>query len=543
MSKASGAAREAFARADWDDAYALLSAADSRSPLPLEDLERLATAAYLHGRDDSSIDAWTRAHRMALAQGEPERAVRCAFWVGFGLIQRGDMAQAGGWMTRASELVGAHRADCVERGYLLVPGALANLGGGAHQVAFDQFAEAGAVADRFDDADLRALSRLGRGQALFRLGRAEDGTTLFDAAMTAVTAGEVSPVISGIVYCAVVDECHQAFDVERAREWTRALSRWCGSQPGLVPYRGQCLVHRSQVLQLQGAWPEALEEAQRAQRRLSEPPHPAVGMAHYQLGELCRLRGDLDEAVAAYQRAQECGCPPEPGLALARLAQGDVAAAAAAIDAAVAEARDTVTSARRLPAFVEIMLVAGRVERARQAADRLASIAAKANVAFLAATAAHADGTVLLAEGDPRAAIARLRWAWEQWRGLEAPYEVARTQVQIGRACQELGANESARLECDSARHAFARLGATADLEHIRQIIGSVVADVGDDVLTPREIQVLRRVARGLTNREIADELFISVKTVERHLSNMFVKLDASNRTQATAIAHDRNLL
>ncbi len=540
--------RDAFDRHAWAEAYECLARADREAELAIDELERLATAAYLSGHDRQSTDAWIRAHRARLDAGDPERAVLSAFWLAFGLIQRGEMAEGGGWLARAGHLVDELRLDCVGCGYLLVPRGLVSIARGAHDEGARFFDEAGAIADRFHDADLRALSRIGRGQASFRAGRPVEGAGRFDEAMVSVVSGELSPVVAGIAYCAVVDECQQAFDVRRARAWTTALTRWCDEQPGLVPYRGQCLVHRSQVLQLHGAWEDALEEARRARERLAQPPHPAIGMAHYQLGELQRLRGDLDDAEASYLRAQELGRPPQPGLALVRLAQGEVDAAAAAIDAAASGAGDAVSRAQLLPAFVEIMVAAGRIDRAREGADELGTVARRGDSAYLDAAASESAGTVALAEGDPRAALTHLRRAGSAWQQLEIPYEAARTRVRIAAACDALGDRETARLERESAHRTFAQLGASDALARLddpaddADRAADTTADTSDP-LSPREIQVLRRVAGGMTNRAIADDLFISVKTVERHLSNVFVKLDVPNRTAATTVAHDAGLL
>ncbi len=542
--------RDAYERCEWADAYARLSAADAGSPLEPEDLERLATAAFLAGHDQESTAAWTRAHQARLEGGEPERAVRCAFWLGFVLIQRGDMAQGGGWMARARSLVEERNLDCVEAGYLLVPAALMAMGGGDHATAHRLFAEVGAAGRHFGDADLEAMGRLGRGRALLGMGRTVEGLGLFDEAMVSVTAGELSPIVAGIVYCAVIDECQQAFDVRRAQEWTEALNRWCDNQPGLVPYRGQCLVHRSQVMQLHGAWREALTEARRARERMTEVPHPAVGMAHYQLGELHRLRGELADAEEAYRRANECGRPPQPGLAMLRLAQGQTSAAAAAIERAVEEAPDRVIRTKMLPAAVEIMLASGRVDDARSAADELADLATGVDAPYLHAAAAHSNGAVLLAEGDPKAALKALREAWRNWQDLQAPYEAAQSRILIAVACRAVADEDSAELECDAARRAFDELGAAPALARLEELFGS--AGNGDgrgpgrhpglDV-TSRELEVLRLVARGRTNREIAEELVISEKTVERHLSNIFTKLGVSNRAAATAYAYDHDLV
>ncbi|HEX6417297.1 MAG TPA: LuxR C-terminal-related transcriptional regulator [Acidimicrobiales bacterium] len=534
--------RQAFDRGAWTDAYDRLTSADHEGALGPDDLERLATAAYLTGHDATSSDAWTRAHQARLDAGDPEGAVRCAFWLAFGFLQRGEMSQGGGWIARARRLVDEHRLDCVESAYLLVPAALAALEKGDHDTAGRLCDEAGAAARRFGDADLAALGRIGRGQSLLGTGSPAEAGDLFDEAMVAVTAGELSPVVAGIVYCAVIDACHEAFDVRRAREWTDGLSRWCEAQPGLVAYRGQCLVHRSQVMQLNGAWAEALDEAHRARQRLAEPPHPAIGMAHYQLGELLRLRGELDEAEQAYRRANDCGRSPQPGLSLVRLAQGRVDAAVAAIERAVDDAAGTVSRASVLPAYVEIMLAADRVAEAGAAADELALLAGGTGAPYLHAAAAQARGAVSLAGGDPTAALESLRAAWRAWRELDAPYEAAEARLLVAAACRAVGDHDGADLECDAARRAFEELGAAPALARLDALVAAGDDDAAHDV-TQREREVLRLVAGGRTNRQIATELGISAKTVERHLSNIFIKLGVANRAAATAYAYDHDLV
>jgi DNA-binding CsgD family transcriptional regulator len=542
--------REAFGARAWPDVYEWLEQADRIAPLEPVDLEWLATAAYLTGHDGESTDAWARAHQAWWERGDLRRAVHCAFWLGFALVQRGQMAQGGGWLTRAGRLIEEHELDTVERGYLLVPEGLMAMGEGKSDAAFERFSEASSLARRFGDPDLATLGLLGRGQMLLRLGRTAEGLRLFDEAMVSVTTGETSPIISGLVYCAVIDGCQEVFDLGRAREWTAALDRWCDQQPGLVPYRGQCLVHRAQVLQSRGKWTEAIAEVEQARLWLSDPPHPAVGMAHYQCGELHRLRGDSREAEDAYRQAHAAGRDPQPGLALLRLVEGRADTAATAIEAALDAASDQLGRARLLPAYAEIMLAAGRRADARAAADELDDLAEGA-ATMLCALAAQTRGSLLLAGGDAKGALAPLHDALDAWRQLDAPYEAAQVRVLLAGACRQLDDRDRAELECGAARDVFEALGAAPALARLDRLLAQEPHDGAEPsgasgrepTVTGRELQVLRLVAEGHTNRKIATELAISEKTVERHLSNIFAKLDVSNRAAATAHAYGRGLL
>ena len=536
--------REAFERLAWADAHRLLSAADAEEPLRPDDLRRLATAAYLIGKEESSATVWERAYQGFLVAGDTAASVRCAFWLGLGLLQRGEPARGGGWLARAARQLEAWGQECVERGYLLFPQGFQKIMAEDVAGAHATFAEAARIGERFGDADLVALARHGQGRALLRLGETEAGTALLDEAMVAVTSGGTSPMIAGDVYCSVIEACQEIFDVARAHEWTLALSRWCEQQPDLVPYRGQCLVHRSQLWQLQGDWSEALEEVRRACARLSDPPgQPALGMASYQQAELHRLRGEFVAAEEAYQRASAYGHVPQPGLALLRLAQDRLEDAAGAIRHAVAEAgEDRLARAKLLAAQVEIMVAADEVAAARAAAEELGALAGDLTAPLLEATADEATGTVLLAEGDASAALPVLRRAWTRWWELGAPYETARVRVLVGRACRELGDHDSARMEWEAAKTAFAKVGAAPDLRRLYALLapGRTGAPGG---LSAREVEVLVLVAAGNTNREIADELVISQHTVRRHLQNIFVKLGVSSRAAATAYAYEHDLV
>jgi ATP/maltotriose-dependent transcriptional regulator MalT len=535
-------ARAAWQRHAWGEAYTQLRAADLESPLDAADVERLAIAAYLAGRDEESEELLARAHQSFLDAGAIERSVRCAFWLAYSLLNRREEARGGGWLARAQTLLDDVPDDCVERGYLVLPDALRSAYSGDLETAQDCFSRAADIARSFRDADLAALALSGRGRVLIRMGDVARGTDQMDEAMAAVEAGVVSPWVAGDVYCTVIEGCTETFDVRRAADWTGALSRWCESQPDLVPFRGQCLIRRSEILQLRGAWVQALQEAQQACTRLSEPPRPAVGLAWYQRAELHRLRGEFAEAEAAYRESSRWTRAPRPGLALLRLAQGRVAAATAAIQVLLQTQAERSIRAKVLAAAVEIALAAGDVGAARAAADELSELAQPIDATFLRALSAHATGAVLLAEGNARAALPVLQRAWSHWQELDAPYDAARVRVLVAVACRQLEDRDTADMELAAAREVFRQLGAAPDSARVDAL--SQRAPPSDaSGLTRRELEVLRLVARGDTNRMIAGTLFISEKTVHRHLSNIFRKLGLSSRTAAAAYAFEHQLV
>jgi DNA-binding CsgD family transcriptional regulator len=535
--------RESYGRRAWQDAYEALRQADRATPLAADDLELLATSAYMLNRDDDFVGALERAHHLYLDAGDAARAVRCAFWVGVNLATRGEMGGASGWFGRGQRLLEREERDCVERGYLLIPVLLAHVAAGDPEAACAAAAEAAEIGLRFGDADLLALAVHEQGHALVRQGRVEEGMRLLDETMVAVTAGELSPIVTGLVYCNVIAFCQEVYEVRRAREWTAALTRWCDRQPDMVAHTGLCLLHRAEIMELNGAWPEALEEARRAGERFAEGPNQtAAGQASYRQGEVHRLRGEFDLAEQAYREASRCGWEPQPGLALLRLAQGNGGAAAAAIRRVVGETDEPLKLARLLPAFVEIVLAEGETGDARDAASTLEELSAGHEGGMRAAQVAEVRGAVDLAEGDARAALIALRHAWQGWQELDAPYEAARARVLVGLACRALGDDDAAALELAAARGVFAQLGAEPDLARVESLaLGAAPADAHG--LTQRELEVLRMVAAGATNKAIAAELVLSERTVDRHVSNILAKLRVSSRSAATAYAYEHELV
>lgn len=534
--------RAAFRRGAWCDAYALLLVADGRTPLEPEDLEQLATAAYLIGEDANFVQASTRAYNGFVERGQNERAARVAFWLAFLMFVRpNEQAQARGWFARAQRLVQESGRACVEEGWLLCFTGREQAWMGKGSAAYELFARAAEVGSRFGDRDLLAMARHGMGRSLLIQGRGAEGIALLDEAMVAVTAGEIAPIVAGIVYCSVLDACHREFDLRRAHEWTSAFQSWCASDPDIVAFRGHCLIRRSEIMQLHGAWDDALTEARQACERLAGAQAEA-GSAYYQLGELYRLRGDWQQAEEAYRLASQAGRRPQPGLALLRFAQGQTEGVEAAIRLALQESRDPWQRVSLLSAAIEILLAGGDVAAARAAGEELAAIAKRSDAPYLRATASHAAGAIALAENEPLAALEWLRSAASAWREIDAPYEVARTRVLTGIACRELGDTEGAQLEFEAAQDAFERLGASPAAAEASALAGKQTAPASAN-LTGREIEVLRLIATGVTNRTIAGRLGISEKTVARHVSNIFTKLDLSSRAAATAYAYDHKLL
>ena len=534
-------ARACFAASAWAEAHERFETAERAAPLEADDLELLATSAYMLGAFDAFVQALERAYQRHSENADALRAVRCAFWLGMNLALRGDTGPATGWLGRAQRLVERHGDECVEEGYLLLPVVFEHDAAGDYDGAAATAATAAEIGERFGDADLVALAVHSEGEILLKGGRVREGLGLLDQAMVAVTAGELSPVVTGIVYCGVILACERVYELRRAQEWTAALARWCAEQPDLVAFTGRCRVHRAELMRVHGAWTDALDEARRAWERPAEAManQAAAARASYLVGDLHRLRGELGKAEQAYREANRLGHEPQPGLALLRLAQGKRAAAGAAIRRAVNETGDRPRRATLLAAAVEIMLASGDLEGARDMCGELREIAAAYESAMLQAMSAQAEGAVELAAGDAGAALRRLRSAWQGWQDLEAPYDAARTRELLALACKTLGDDDAFGLELDAARAAFDALGAEPDAARVGVLAGTR----RDDGLSRRELEVLRLVASGKTNREIAAALVISEHTVARHLQNIFTKLGVTSRTAAGAYAFEHDLL
>ena len=537
--------RHAYKQRAWGDAFNALSQASAAGPLAADDVERLAWSATLTGRDEPALEAFERLHQLTLDAGEHHRAARAAFWLALRAMTLGQTARASGWLGRAERLVDPNGQDCAECGYLRLLRIFRLAAAGDHAAALTAATEVATIGDRFKDPDLSALGRNFQGRAMIRQGRLSEGLRCLDEAMVAATGGELSPVVTGLIYCDAIAACQQTHAMDRAREWTMALSGWCEAQPQLVPFAATCLIHRSEIMQLGGAWTEAFDEARRASTRLSHARGGDAGHAAYQEGEIHRLRGELAEAEQAYARASERGRDPHPGLALLRVAQGRVDVAAAASRRVLSETSDPLKRTRLLPAHVEIMLAASDLGEARRASDELSTLAERFGMELLSAMAQHAKGAVALAEGDARGAIDPLRQARDAWLHAGAPYLSARIRLLMARAFQALGDTDGVALEVDAATKIFDQLGAAPDLAAIEAMpaLARDARPTPPHGLSARELEVLLLVASGKTNKAIADALFLSEKTVDRHVSNIFDKLDVPTRAAATAWAYQHRLV
>jgi len=532
--------RSAFHERRWRAAFECLTRADSEGGLPPQDIELVASVAMLLGLNTQSVEFLARAHDEYLTLGDTDGAARCAAWLVMFLMDMGEPARGNGWLSRANHLLEGMPGPCAAEGYLMIPAALGMLRSGAAEAGQALFARALELGNTFNDRDLQALGRLGVGTSNVSLGCVEEGLQLLDEVMVSVTSGEVSPIPAGIVYCAVLGSCRLSNDVSRAHEWTAALERWCGDRPDMVMFSGQCQAYRAELLILHGAWEEALVVARAAEGRVRKGDPDATFGSWYQQGEVLRLQGFVEEAAKAYAIAAGTGFEPVPGIALLQLAEHKRAQAQATMRRAIASA-DPPNRRRLLPSVVEVELAAGDVAAARLALDELSSPLQAGGRPLEMAVAAHAAAQVLLAEAEPQAALRESRRAWRIWYSLEAPYQAARCRVLAGRACALLGDPDSAVMEFEAAQAEFADLGATPAVAEVLELTGEKIK--GSSPLTGREMEVLRLVAGGQANRTIARELYLSEKTVARHVSNILSKLGVPSRAAATGYAFEHGLI
>ena len=535
------AAHEAFRRRQWIEARAGFAAAREVTDLGADDLDALGTSAWWIGAIDECTAAWEAAYRAYVADGRPDAAAATALGIGYNGFLRGDEASGMGWLGRAQRLLADLPESMALGGLLQTTQVEAMLDSPDPDGVIASARQVQEMGQRLGEPGLVASGLQGEGRVLIKNGRVAEGLALLDEAMVSVLADEVPPEIAGNIYCNVIAACHELADYRRMRRWTEATERWLETMPVAVVFAGICRVHRAQLHQLTGDWDRSEREAAQVCVDLADLLTATAAEGHYQVGEIHRLRGELDAAEDAYRRAHGLGRDPQPGQALLRLAQGRAEAALASIRSAlIAQPGNRLARARLIAAQVDIAVAADDTATARKGSAELDETADDFASAGLRAAAEQARGAVLLAEGHVAEAVPVLVAACRGWQEIGAPYECARIRVLLAAAYQRLGDADSADLELAAAAEAFARLGAAPDAADVTAMRRPAARPGG---LTEREVEVLACLAAGRSNKEIAAALVISDKTVQRHLANIFTKLDLKSRTAAAAYAFEHGVV
>jgi ATP/maltotriose-dependent transcriptional regulator MalT len=533
-------ARDAARRGAWTEALALFARLDA-AELLAEDLEALADAAWWSCRIDESIGARQKAYAGYLAAANTRRAAFSAWFLSMDYGMKGDLSVGSGWLKRAQRHLEAD-SDCIERGFVAITESEIACAAGEFEQARRRAQLAIELGERCGSLDLHAMGIQTLGRSLIAAGQIPEGMGFLDEAMTLVLSHRLSPLFTGWIYCNVVATCMARADLGRAGEWTEAAIAWCGSISDLTPFHGICRIHRVEIAALRGDWQAAESEALRTAEEMQGLEQHVVAEALYAIGEIHLRRGDLTTAEEWFVRAHELGRDPQPGLAAIRLAQGKVDAAKTAIRLSLASVSEpTIQRARLLAAQVDVALADQDPDTAAEAATALERVAAQTGSTLLEATAVIARAALDLAAGELDQAIRSATRAWSLWQQLKLPYDAARARMIIGMASKRAGDSDRAQVELEAARAAFERLGATLDA----RAAADQLRDASDlpRGLSARELEVLRLLAAGKTNREIAATLIISEHTVSRHVQNIFHKLDVSSRAAATAFAFEHALV
>jgi DNA-binding CsgD family transcriptional regulator len=534
--------RKAYAKHEWRDAYAFLSFADLETPLGGIDLAMLAESAFLLGGEARSLEILERAYEQHATLQLPISAARFAFWIGFRLQLAGDSALADVWHSRARRQLEAC-APCAAHGLPFLALGYSLMVAGDPAAAHVQFVKAFEIGTRFGDRDLIALGLHYRGLSSIRSGQPAVGMALLGESVEVIAGSTSSPVVTGGIFCSALTGCEETMDVLRADRWSTAVTVWRDSQPSMIAFRAESLAHRVSLMQLRGAWRDALDLLTPLIQWLDDrSDRPAAGLAYYQRGELHRLRGEHEAAHAAYREAAARGHKPQPGLSQLLLAQGFIEKAAEEIHRLLVQTTSRSQRSLMLPASVDILLAAGEVSDARMCAEELLKVDAELRTPLSYAFSTHAIGAVLLCEDKPQQSLAALRDARTTWEELGARYNAARTRVLTAAAHRELGDEEAVKAELIAAADAFDTLGAAADRLHAEEFYRRN-AKAHEPFLTSRQMDVLRLLALGLSNTAISESLAMSAPAVAKEVRAIFYQLQVVSRTHAARQARRRGLI
>jgi class 3 adenylate cyclase len=469
------AGRQAFERRSWRDAYTLLKEADEQGRLSAPDLEALAKSAWWIGRSAESISAFERSYAAFVEAGDRAQAAFIALTIRREYLVKLAESVAQAWLRRAEQLLDGE-PESVAHGYLAIAHGEMAHGRGELDHALSHFDRAVEIASGLDDRDLQTWAAMRRAYALATSGRLDESWAIMEDAAAAAIGGQLGAHTTGAVFCNVMAACRESADYRRGSEWAEVSKSWCERQD-IAGFPGVCRVHRAEFMRLTGAWAEAEAEVQRATEELFEFAPAVAGAAFHELGEVRLRMGDLSAADEAFGQAQELGDDGQPGRALLLLARGSIDAAAASIRNALDEVEwDKLARARLLPAQADIAKSRGDAATADAVAAELEEIANEFGTAAIRAVAAHAAGVATLLREERGEAARRFREARKLWRELDAPYEAALETVALAEALEGSGDREAAKLELESARATFARLGATPDVAHADVLLAGAAA-------------------------------------------------------------------
>ena len=525
------AARTAHVRRDWRVAYDAFVRAGEDTPLCTDDLDAMAVAAWRLGRGKESLRVAERVFAQ-LARTDPPSAAMKAVDLALAWLTRGDVNIGQGWMNRARRLLDG-APEGTTHGYLAYLDALTAVMTGDAQALRQRVHELREMCGRLDSPAVTALCNVAEALAAIGDARMAEAYGLIDEAMLPVLADQVPIDWAGDIYCVVLNQCHRLADLPRMRAWTQSMERWCTDFAPSANYGGVCDVHRLQLMAGTDDYGRLEARLVGASRSLEEVNSWAAGAGYYELGEVRRLRGDTDGAFAAFARARALGIEPQPGQALLRCRIGDSDTAWTELRVALA-GEDRLGRMRLLRGAVEVALARGGLDEAERHCAELESGAEAFGTPGFRAWAAHARGAILARREQHTAALERLEAALREYRTQQSRYETAQVYEWMAIAHRGLGEDDLAAADLATAESIYTQLGVEP-----AQVCGS--GSPGG--LTRREIEILTRIASGATNKQVAEQIFISERTVGRHLANIFSKLGVSTRTAAVTWAYTNNVV